>query len=1021
MPVLADAFLAYLNAAPLMKGTNQDLSAHGKLLLPVSQAICKILYTFCKIRGEKVIVRFFSTETRHLELLLSAIEHGLPDNTQQDGEASSQADLSRASAQIDSNFWEWEERYITLLWLSQLLLAPFDLATISSEESRSMASPQIMHLQWPANIPALTLRVVPLAMRYLSSSGKESVSAKVLLVRVAMRRDMQDIGMFKALVQWALDSLSRISSTTPQPSIFHYTSILSFVGGLLVSSVGTTNMKPYLVRVTDIVEAIFSTEKAASYSYTIRQSPVARKAMVKILRQASVLALQDPEEIQTDEIVQNSVGILLEMLSDTATSVRLAVSKALSVIAAKLVPEQASEVVDAVLVGLEKNAISLSTTANEAKDLSRVDQNEWHGLIMTISHLLYRQTIPADELPRIIEALRRGLTFEQRSANGVSVGINVRDAANFGIWSLARRYTTQNLQGIATQPSELRWDNKDSSETSVLQSLATELVVAASLDPAGNVRRGSSAALQELIGRHPNIVENGIAVVQVVDYHAVALRSRAIQEVGPKAAMLSQHNRVGLLTGLMGWRGIKDGDVSARRNAALAVGEILSKTNYDRVNLADNYGVVKKCLDKLALREVENRHGIVLTLSEVLRRIIRRRHEEQDMTAIVLDTTNNILLLLEKLPTGRLPELFSEASSKFMLACRESEEIMLSTQICSTFTNLIPRFLREDHLSSIDAVSNAATLLLQMPSGERKMVTDVIKKSASQTAAGKGATSIHTLFRLLATSSKLSDDLSSAEILQIISKRWKGRELPDLQIREVILESISASSLAGDEKVPFISLISEGLNDYTTTTRGDIGSKVRIAASKAAGSFITITTPDPISGEPKPFALLVRAAAEKLDKVRAEGQKALLLVLSRYFNLANSIQEERTQTQMLLETLQNTTSSSQEWFYFLLSLQHATWWIQRPMDFPVNKWSLELLSGYVTTAGAGSEDVVRASRAALVDFCLEDVANVDLICITLSRLLGNKIEEADERVLVPTLEVLVFLFDMGIAQTSSIE
>lgn len=54
--------------------------------------------------------------------------------------------------------------------------------------------------------------------------------------------------------------------------------------------------------------------------------------------------------------------------------------------------------------------------------------------------------------------------------------------------------------------------------------MAVQLLLSACLDPAGNIRRGSSAALQELIGRHPNQVTEGIAIVQIVDYQAVGLR-----------------------------------------------------------------------------------------------------------------------------------------------------------------------------------------------------------------------------------------------------------------------------------------------------------------------------------------------------------------------------------------------------------------------------------------------------------------------------------------------------------------
>ena len=148
--------------------------------------------------------------------------------------------------------------------------------------------------------------------------------------------------------------------------------------------------------------------------------------------------------------------------------------------------------------------------------------------------------------------------FSTRSTSGASVGTNVRDAACFGIWALARRYTTNELQAIDTTSATLYGKHGNAS---LVQILATELVASASLDPAGNIRRGSSAALQELIGRHPNIISEGIKVVQVVDYHAIALRSRAVTEVAFQVSQLSQPYLTAILDGLLGWRGIGDANV----------------------------------------------------------------------------------------------------------------------------------------------------------------------------------------------------------------------------------------------------------------------------------------------------------------------------------------------------------------------------------------------------------------------------------------------------------------------------
>lgn len=113
-------------------------------------------------------------------------------------------------------------------------------------------------------------------------------------------------------------------------------------------------------------------------------------------------------------------------------------------------------------------------------------------------------------------------------------------------------------------------------------------------------------------------------MVQVVDYHAVALRSRAVQEVGLQAAQLSDQYYQGLLSALLGWRGIQDGDAAARRVAADAIGrlvwgKIAASGSYDELTRAID--LVGDRLRGLSNREVEGRHGLILALTAIVEKI----------------------------------------------------------------------------------------------------------------------------------------------------------------------------------------------------------------------------------------------------------------------------------------------------------------------------------------------------------------------------------------------------------------
>lgn len=71
----------------------------------------------------------------------------------------------------------------------------------------------------------------------------------------------------------------------------------------------------------------------------------------------------------------------------------------------------------------------------------------------------------------------------------------------------------------------------------------------------------------------------------------------------------------------------------------------------------------------------------------------------------------------------------------------------------------------------------------------------------------------------------------------------------------------------------------------------------------------------------------------------------------------------------------------------------------------------------MTSADTGNEDLVIASRAALTSFCAASLANLEGVCGALVRNLATYQEAAQDRVLVPTLEVVAFLFRVGLFQT----
>ena len=111
IPPLVVAYLKYIQISPrpLLK----------KKLIPLSHGVCRILNLLCKVRGEKVIASFLNNEPRYLEPILTEFEKEENFPTQ-------------APEEVSQKIVPWEERYVLLLWLSHLMLAPFPLASISA-------------------------------------------------------------------------------------------------------------------------------------------------------------------------------------------------------------------------------------------------------------------------------------------------------------------------------------------------------------------------------------------------------------------------------------------------------------------------------------------------------------------------------------------------------------------------------------------------------------------------------------------------------------------------------------------------------------------------------------------------------------------------------------------------------------------------------------------------------------------------------------------------------------------------
>ena len=548
----------------------------------------------------------------------------------------------------------WEESFVMLLWLSHLLLAPFDLSSMSSDNAGLQLHDSQLHVALPSAIPPIAKRLVSASTYHLSLPSKAREAAGTLLVRLAARTDMRRIGLQKILVDWALLSLRAESNVAALTSVYGLIGILSFLAGFIASA-GNEVLKPLLSRIYNSVQ--YAIIDQSSPSAGTSSSASARKFVIKVERALAVSGMRIDSEAEDDSdsslgegALEEIIDHLLTALEDKDTPVRLAASKGLSVIAVELEPDMVEQLIDMIDTRLFEDTLredprtGTDAYGNHGPNLGTVSALRWHGLILAISQLIFRGSLPPGfVLERVIFSLIIALQFEQRSSLGNSIGTSVRDAACFGLWALARRYSTaeinkckplqdqnhdailgstRQIEEIERKPaadSQPPTNGKANGATvSTLQILADELVVAATLDPAGNIRRGASAALQEMIGRHPEEIKHGIDLVQVVDYHGIALRSRAMTQVAISVAQIEPTYWRSVFCGLADWRGVRSGDAECRRNAARAM-ELLTH-NQSHEMIVSTISTLRRRLQAYDVSKVEERHGLLLALSNIVSR-----------------------------------------------------------------------------------------------------------------------------------------------------------------------------------------------------------------------------------------------------------------------------------------------------------------------------------------------------------------------------------------------------------------
>jgi hypothetical protein len=243
------------------------------------------------------------------------------------------------------------------------------------------------------------------------------------------------------------------------------------------------------------------------------------------------------------------------------------------------------------------------------------------------------------------------------------------------------------------------------------------------------------------------------------------------------------------------------------------------------------------------------------------------------------DTVSGRLLLSSSHPRGYMQFISAIDSTD-----RTNAEV---GAFLSVLRATVPQSLSWNEPETVQPAAAAALTLLIFSKPKDRKVTlvewaDLIRRKPSSRTSMHG----NGYFYVLALAQPLVGTLHEQNVAEdLVSAAFLGRWDSDKEIetRVAVLQSLWQGQLLRTAPGPFLGLLEDGLNDFTTNARGDVGSHVRVEALKAVQA-VWETSHDQLDDKTDTstsvlFPGVLRLCAEKLDRVRPVAQNALAVAM----------------------------------------------------------------------------------------------------------------------------------------------
>ncbi|CAH2353342.1 hypothetical protein CLIB1423_10S02806 [[Candida] railenensis] len=855
-PKLLDKYLSVY----ITKLSNLYLEIKNQASSKTDFRIEDIIYSLSKIRGFKNITNYFSSEVYLFPKLLKLKE----------------------SFELHDN-----EQFLILLWLSNLVLVPFELDKIQN---------------------GLSERLYDVALRSLGSNSNGSkiqVVSSILLSRLVTRADQGNLldGYFYKTIKitWKSDS----SGSDKLGHLITLNKIMK----------RSSTFDKYFEIVEDILAADYDILAVKD-----NKANFTNMNILYIIKLSDRLCSKYYLENMKYEMVANTINSLFRRVllapvlqNKFDVNLRYAFARALSNICYSLdkyAMNYQDQLVHFVLEEFDIPNLQMAKMLFQ-HDLfispDYISISKYHTLLLTMGHLSLRKCLPTRFIPTLLSIVHKTLFFSQRRLT-VTVGTAIRDSSCFILWAICRSVQLETFAQILAK--------------STIDTILLDIINVCIFDQDLVIRRCGIAVLQEYIGRFGNsifdleeIEDKGkfiINFIQLFDNHSIGSSSSSYSIV-PRLVEMGFHPCLFIPTLISNICDAHNTFENKKLNAFTLVG--LMSTSAGSVDESLPIGLQQINPEKSSLHSVTaeltssvlyDETGPLYALSKLI-----QLQGENDLSFV--SELKNYLESIHFDSSEKGEEFLS-----FMTSLRRLQSFPIS-EILELKINEV---VKSSH--SIGVTKQCQEYFSLAPQGFHGIdnVIALIKKNNLNSANSVG------YFRYIPPA-------MVNELIEIV----KDTNLIQVETRAAVQSSLSYyyKSQNNRDLVDLDSVL-QSLDDYTTTTQGDVGSKLRSSTILLLVENSDLYEAQFIEDEVIPR--IIRISCEPLTKLRLQSR-----------HLLNKLQDSNEISEKL---------DVEEYYIFILKNYHTT--IRK--DYKVSFWS-----GYVfSTGGASNRSTINASVNALMKY-----------------------------------------------------